>query len=258
MLVSHAYLLGTIGLAIVFTLLCMVRKDLRRVMLYAGFVYLFYMTAVFLLSRILSSDPAKSITPGYWGPPSLWDLNKKTGGLGIEDTLYMFFVGAIAAGLYDTVFKIKLSKKPNKKLKKGHALLFALVTGSLVFVFTPVNAVYLFIFIQLFGAAAIVWQRRDLLTHVLLGGLFFMVLYAVLFLIFKLLFPHFLSNYYHLDRTSHLWLLGIPLEEYLYSFTLGMMWAPLYEYEYRVKDRKNKGRNLAPRRLSPAAANSRR
>ena len=227
-------------------------------MAYSGLLYLFYMTAVFLLSRLLSSDPAKAITPGYWEPPSILNLNIKTGGLGIEDALYMFFVGGIAAALYEVVFSFRVSKKSNKHLKKDYALWVGLLAGVLVFVLTPINAVYLFIFLQLFGAVAIVWQRRDLLRHALLGGAFFMILYAILFLIFKALFPSFLNNYYHLERTSHVWLFGIPLEEFLYSLTLGMMWAPIYEYAHQVKDRSNKQQSSGHRRVFAAVGGARR
>jgi hypothetical protein len=252
----YAYLIGTVGLAIIFGALCFVRRDLRRVMIYSGLFYLFFMTVIFLLLKALSSDPAKAITPGYWSPPSMFDLNKKTGGYGIEDALYMFFVGAIAAGLYNVVFSFKISKKADKKLRKGHALAFALLVSGLLYTLTSINAVDFFISFQFIGGIAIVWQRRDLVLHALGGGVLFMFLYAALFAIFKLLFPAFLNNYYHLNGTSHVWILGIPLEEYLYAFTLGVLWAPIYEYEFKLKD--SRSRLLGLRRVSLAAATTRR
>lgn len=243
----YAYLIGTVGLGIIFAALCFVRKDLRRVMLYSGLFYLLYGFIIFIFIKLLSTDPAKTITPGYWTPPSLFSINKITGGYGIEDALFSFFAGGIAASLYELTFKLRVSKKTSKKLKKGHALSFALIMGSLMFVLTPLNAIYFFIFLQFFGAVAIIWQRRDLIMHALGGGIFFMILYGMLFLIFNFLFPSFLQHYYHLERTTHIMIIGIPLEEFLYALTLGMMWAPIYEYEYRVKD--NKRRKSELRRL---------
>lgn len=209
-------------------------------MVYSGTFYLLYGFVIFLAIKLLSYDPTKTVTPGYWEPPTLFDLNRKTGGYGIEDALFSFFAGAIAAGLYVILFKLKVSKKTNKKLKKGHALLLALVLSSVFFVLTPVNAIYFFIFLQFFGAYAIIRQRRDLFLHSLAGGAIFMSLYVVLFTVFIFLFPHFVADYYNLQRTSHILILGIPLEECLYALTLGMMWSPLYEYELRVKDTKLK------------------
>ena len=231
---------------------------MRRVMLYGGLFYLLYGFIIFIFIKLLSTNPAKTITPGYWTPPSIFDINRRTGGYGIEDALFSFFAGGIAACLYELMFKLKVSKKTNKKLKRGHALSFALIMGSLIFVFTPVNAIYLFIFLQFFGALAIIHQRRDLVLHAVLGGIFFMLLYGMLFLIFNLLFPTFIHNYYHLQRTTHILFLGVPLEEFLFALTLGMMWAPLYEYEHRVKDRKNRRHSLVPRRFSLAAGATRR
>lgn len=252
----YAYLLGTLGLGIVFTLLLLMRKDLRRVMVYGGAFYLVYGFIIFLFIKLLTFDPARAINPGYWTPPSLLGLNSKTGGYGIEDALFSFFAGGIAACLYVLLFRVRVSTKTNRKLKKGHALSLALLFSSVIYVFTPLNAIYFFIFLGFFGAAAIIWQRKDLFVHALAGGVIFMILYGLLFIIFNLLFPSFLGNYYHLERTSQIAFIGIPLEEYLYALTLGFMWAPIYEYEHRVKDIRR--RSLKTRRVSLAVASTKR
>lgn len=253
---THAYIIGVLGLGILYVLLFFARRDLRRVMIYSSLLYLAYGFIIFLFIKLIATEPARTINPGYWTPPSLGDLNSRTGGYGFEDALFSLFVGGIAAGLYDLIFKVRISKRSDKKLKKGHALLFALIFSSAIFALTPINAIYLFILLQFLGACAIVCQRRDLLLHVLEGGVFFMVLYGLLFLIFRMLFPYFIGSYYHLQRTSHIYIFDVPLEEYLYALTLGMMWAPIYEYEFRLKD--NKRRSLKLRRVSLAAGGARR
>lgn len=252
----YAYFIGTAGLAIVLALLCFVRKDLRKVMIYSGLLYLSYGFVMFLAIKLFSSNPAKSINPGYWTPPTLFELNTKTGGYGLEDALFSFFFGAIAGGLFELLFRLKISKKTDKKLRKGHALLFSLLAGSIFIAFVPVNAIYFFIFVQFLGAALIISRRNDLFWHSITGGALLMVLYAVLFIIFNHLFPHFISQYYHLDKTSRLLINGIPLEEYLYALSLGMMWSPLYEFEKRVKD--SKLRSLRLRKVFLAAGATRR
>src|SRR5262249_44579211 len=140
MLASHAYLFGTLGLGILFVLLCSVRRDLRRLMVVSGSLYLVYGFVLFLFIKLLASEPTKSITPGYWSPPSLLELNQKTGGYGVEDAIFSFFAGGIAAGLYEIIFKFNVSGKSDKKLNRGHALLFALLIGSIFLVIVPVNA----------------------------------------------------------------------------------------------------------------------
>jgi hypothetical protein len=229
--------------------ICYIRKDLRRAMIYSGLLYLCYGFVMFLAIKLFSAESAKSITPGYWSPPSLLDLNSKTGGYGIEDALFSFLFGAIAAGLFELTFRLKLTKNANKKLRKGHALLISLVAGSIFIAFAPVNAIYFFIFVQFLGAVLIIGYRRDLIFHSFAGGVLLMLLYASLFTVFNFLFPHFIGQYYHLEKTTHIIILGIPLEEYLYALSLGMMWAPVYEYMYQVKDRGNARRSSKLRRV---------
>lgn len=211
---------------------------------------------MFLAIRLLVVDASRTITPGYWTPPSIFGLNAKTGGYGIEDMLFSFFFGGIAAGLFELIFRQKVSKSSDKRLRKGHALLVAMIAGILFLLLVPVNAIYFFIFLQFFGATLVILQRKDLIWHSVAGGAILMILYGILFAIFRFLFPSFIGQYYHLDRTSHLFILGVPLEEYLYALSLGMMWAPLYEYEHRVRDKKQRWIKL--RRVSLAAGGARR
>ncbi len=236
----YAYLTGTLVLAIIFMCVFFARKDLRKVMIYSGSLYLILTTPCFFLLGLINSDVAKSVTPGYWSPPTLFNIGQSTGGLAIEDELFIFFASALAAGLYDFIFNIKVNRTVNKKLKKSHALLVGMAVGFAVYAFTPINAIYFLIILQFFGSFVLLYQRRDLFIHSLTGGLFFLFFYFVLYSIFNLLFPSFVHDYYHLQHTSHIILLGIPLEEYLYALSFGLLWAPIYEYEHSVKDGSNR------------------
>lgn len=97
------------------------------------------------------------------------------------------------------------------------------------------NDMYLLITFNTFGAAALLWVRRDLVVHSLFGGFLFLAAYILGFLLMLQIFPTLIADIYKLNLTSGVMLLGIPFEEYLYAFTFGMLWAPLYEYEYRVR-----------------------
>ncbi len=260
---NYAYFLGTLVLACAFSLIFFARKDLRRSMIFSGLFYVIILTLahVVLSTLLYSSSSPRSITPGYWAPPTLFDLGQKTGGLAIEDVLFMFFNGGIAAALYEIIFTKKFSRRRGKKLNRWYAILAGVLGAYLVLELTSLNAIYILISFQFFGALALIWQRRDLLIHSLLGGFLFLVFYFVLFIIFNLLFPSFIDNFYHLQRTSHIWLLGIPLEEYLYGFSFGMLWAPLYEYEFNMKDSafitkktSRNSRGLKPQTLKPRTA----
>ena len=233
----YEYLAGTGIGALVWTGLFLVRKDLRRPMVWSGSFYVVLLSIGFAAYRVTVNDPARSITPGYWAPPTLFNLGRLTGGYAIEDVLFMFFAAGIAAALYELLFRRAIATRPPaQKLKKRHALWVGLVGAMVVFSVFRVNAIYLLIAFNFFGALALMWQRRDLVSQSLIGGLLFLAAYSCMFLAFNRLFPEFIPRYYHLELTSHIMIWGVPLEEYLYGFTFGLLWTPLYEYEHRYKN----------------------
>jgi hypothetical protein len=233
---TYAYLVGTLLLGAAWFTLYLLRKDLRRAMVWSGTFNLVFITVGFVAYHFVVSDPSRAITPGYWAPPTLFDLGQKTQGYGIEDALYLFFSGGIAAALYETVFRRKISIRKNMKLKKRHALWVGLLGTAIFHYAFHLNNIYILIMFNFCGALAIMWQRRDLITQSILSGLLFLVVYTIEYLIFNMLFPDFVTNYYNLYHTSGVMLLGIPLEEYLYAATFGRIWAPIYEYEHKLKD----------------------
>lgn len=234
----YQYLFGVLILGIVWIILYSSRKDLRKPMIWSSLFYTFWVLVGFIVYKLFMYSPDRSINPGYWAPPTLFNLQQRTGGLGIEDILFMLFVGGIGTALYDFVLNKgmrKVGKKDLPRLRKRYALLFACIGPVLIYLFTSLNAMYSLIFFNLFGALAIMWQRRDLIKNSLIGGLLFLVVYIVMGLIVIHVFPSFVKDYYHLKDTSGVKILGIPLEEYLYGMTFGMVWTPIYEYEYLRK-----------------------
>lgn len=252
----HAYLIGDIIIALLFGFVFYLRKDLRRVMIYSGFLYLLITTPCFFALKLLSHDVAKSVTPGYWSPPTLFNIGQKTGGLAIEDELFIFFASGLAAVFYDFLFATRVGYKRDRKIKKGHAILAGLIAGFAVYALTPINAMYFLIIFQFVGAVTLIVRRRDLFKHSLYGGIAFLFLYFVMYSLFNMLFPNFVPDFYHLQRTSHILVAGIPIEELMYGFTFGLLWSPIYEYEFRLKDKKS--RKLGLRRVFLAAATTRR
>ena len=104
MFAAHAYLIGDLVLVAIFALLFFLRRDLRKIMIYSGSLYLILGIPCFFLLKLFSSDIARTTTPGYWSPPTLFNLGQRTGGLAIEDVMFMFFASALIAGLYDLIF----------------------------------------------------------------------------------------------------------------------------------------------------------
>ena len=60
------------------------------------------------------------------------------------------------------------------------------------------------------------------------GGLSFSLVYTIVLLVVGLVCPNFYEHR-NLDVLSNRWFLSAPVEEYLFAFTFGVLWAPLYE-----------------------------
>ena len=199
-------------------------------MILSGLAYLVMISIGYALFFPLLShiSPDLTITPGYWEPKTLFNLGKLTGGYAIEDALFMFLTGGIAAALYEEMFGRHLS---NRKAKhRPHVAVATAAVGAIVTTSFKVNLIYALIVFGFVGAAVIWIQRRDLVIHSLVGGLAFLVVYFLSFELFLLIFPHYIGTYYHLHNISGLLLLGVPLEEIMFAFSFGLMWSPIYEY----------------------------
>lgn len=204
-----------------------------------GIFYAALLTLCFILFRIgvlFHTIPvAREVIPGYWNPHTLFNLGQITRGYSIEDILYMFFVGGMAACVYEIFFnkRIKFKKKPEAHFR---AIKVAGLAAFLVGAFTHLNMIYALIVFGYAGALAIWNERKDLIMHSLVGGLVLTAICMSGFFIFNFISPNFVNEFYNLRNTSGLLVLGVPLEEYLYLFGFGLMWAPFYEYEHGEKD----------------------
>jgi len=223
-------------MAIVWLIAFFLRKDLRKPMIWSGLYYMLVVTILVIIWKILFSfSMAQSgIIPNYWDPDTLFDL-ERTIGYSIEDALFMFFAGGIATFIYEFIFRKKIEVK---KSYKHHlkAPIIGLVIATLVAAFIPINLIYSLIAFGLVGALTIWLERKDLVKHSLFGGFAFLITYFAAFLLFNLLFPDFVNTIYHLENTTNIFIINVPLEELLYAISFGMLWSPIYEYEHGEKD----------------------
>ena len=92
---QYAYLIGAGILGLFWLLIFVRRKDLRKELTFGGLLGIpFGMTEFFYI-------------PEYWNPPSVFNLIDKIG-FGIESVLFGFFVGGIAASLFEFLEKKRL------------------------------------------------------------------------------------------------------------------------------------------------------
>lgn len=85
------------------------------------------------------------------------------------------------------------------------------------------------------GAIASLFCRPDLKAKIWIGGGVFLLLYFVFFQLLDLSFPGYVERVWTLTAISGLLVWSIPVEEYLFAITFGMMWSSLYEHLFWYK-----------------------
>ncbi len=217
---KSGYLVGSLILGLVYLLIFLLRKDLRRELYWGGLLALpFAITAPYFI-------------PEYWNPPYMFGLIGFAG-IGIEDLLFTFFVGGIAAVLFEF-----LENKKEVKIKKGKPrnvlhlapYVFAAVLLAVLEKTFPSHSIYNLIAAGALPAIYMIKRRKDLLVQSVSAGGLFALLYFGLFAFFNILYPEYVSAVY-----SHKNLIGVywgkvPLEEILFAFATGACWSVIYEY----------------------------
>lgn len=173
--------------------------------------------------------------PEYWDPPSLFYLAQRTG-FDIESIIFAFAVGGIAAVIYETIFrtghKVVSLKERLRSIHKLHY--FFLSLAPLTFLsfqlFTTINPIYSASIAMFVGAVGAIICRRDLTKKILVGGILFLGLYFLFFVSFNWAFPGYIERVWNFGEISGILILGVPLEELLFAFALGMLWSGLYEH----------------------------
>jgi len=208
----------------------------RRAMLWASIF-----TTPFGLSEPL-------FVPEYWMPPSLFDLAKNTG-FDIESLIFCFGIGGIGSVSYN-ILSQKISKTVgscvhHQGLHRYHYL--ALSAPFLVFVtlyFFPWNPIYPSIFAMFAGAIATMLCRPDLKQKTWIGGLLFLVYYAIFLAGLEWTAPGYIDRIWNMDVLSGITVGFMPLEELLFAIGFGMYWSGVYEhFTWRKMENKNGVRN---------------
>ncbi|MDH3239897.1 MAG: lycopene cyclase domain-containing protein [Alphaproteobacteria bacterium] len=212
---ASAFLVPWLGLYLFF-------PSHRRAMLWAS-----VFTAPFGLTEPL-------FVPEYWNPPSLFDLARTTG-FDIESIIFCFGIGGSGAVLYNVMTGAGWNPVPagerTAPRHRYHGL--AIATPFIAFVllyYFPWNPIYPSITAMFLGALATMACRPDLKTKTWIGGLLFLVHYAVFLWGLEGLAPGYIGRVWNLDALSGLNVMGMPVEELLFATAFGMYWAGVYDH----------------------------
>jgi len=199
------------------------RKDLRKEMLLLSSA-----SAIFgpLTELIYFKD--------WWHPITL------TGYVfSIEPILFGFCIGGISAVIYEEIFGKKLYKDTKNILdfKKGKKIFILELIGifllfGLFFIF-HLNS--LLSTIIAFGTvtAIIIYHRKDLLIPSILSGALICIVASIVYSTLNIITPNWIEHFLFFNNTPKIIVGGIPIDDLIWYFSVGMMLGPLYEY-YKV------------------------
>ena len=221
--IQYVWFVWSLLILLVWLIVFIVNKRIRREMLWASL-----WTAPLGLSEPL-------FVPEYWNPPSVFNLAQNTG-FDLESIIFSFAVGGLAAVLYELIFKIKhIEITEQERHHKRHRFHLLILTSPIVIFIilatrTNWNHIYCAIMAMFLGAIATLLCRPDLKKKVWMGGVLFLGLYSAYFLSMAAVFPAYVEEVWNLTDISGILILGIPVEELLFAFSLGMLWSSLYEH----------------------------
>jgi hypothetical protein len=234
----YAYLIGDLIIGLpVWILFFYYRKDLRREMIIAG-----------ILLGLISVFSEPWYSKDYWHPENL-DLIRR----GLGDFFYGFFPGGVACVIYEGVFRKYIAKRKNLQHKWWWFLLPLLLIGGLIFDIPThfgMNSMHTTAIALLLITAIIVYFRRDLLWDSIFSGILFLSLSFAGYLVFFSLYPGIINEWWLLKwqsvnaGPSGVLIVGIPMEELLFAFTLGLAMGPMYEFLIGAKFTKKKNSSI--------------
>lgn len=222
---KYSYLIVNIFFLLVWILIYWRVKALRRQML--------------IMSLLAASfGPISEIWyfADYWKPEIALPL-PVVGGL--EDLMFGFSIGGIAAFGYESLFVRGICKCEEKKLKREWFLLvfFAVLGASMIILnnLLGINSIFASAIGMAIVAAIMLYKRTDLITNAL-GSAFLVA--GTMFVIYFLGQEFFPSGHAWMER---IWKLSgrpegiiifkhVPATEILWGFSWGLVWGPMYEF----------------------------
>ncbi len=173
--------------------------------------------------------------PEYWSPPSLFNLALTTG-FDIESLIFCFAIGGIGAVLYEAISRQKHQKisrhEMHNKRHRFHLLALSspVIAFLILFFSTNLNPIYSSSIAMFVGGISGMLCRPDLKKKIWSGGIAFLIVYFVFFLLFNITYPGIVQELWNLSAISGVLIFDIPLEELIFAFTFGMMWSSVYEH----------------------------
>lgn len=227
-----AYLTLTTPFIVIWLALFLIRKDTRKEQLIMS-----------CLVAIIGPISEIFYFRDYWIPESILPIFVGKFPLMIEDVLFGFAIGGIAAVIYEILFRKKLSKlsKHSKHSVRFIYIALTFILTLLGLIGFGINSIYASTIGFVVCAIILILIRHDLFVNAIGSGLGVMI---VMFLSYFFLFNILASNTEELlkqgwlihNSTLDMRIANIPLTEMAWGFAWGFLAGPLYEFVLKKKN----------------------
>ncbi len=218
----YAYLVGNAIFVLVWLLLFLVRKDLRREMLIMSVI-----GSVFAPLALI-------YLPDYWYPDHILGSFP----LGIEDYVFAFSIAGIGAVAYEAVagrvHTLCECRRQDPKRLLGIIGAAAVILLLLTLVFR-LNSIYSNYMAFLLIFAYIVWRRRDLFWQAMASGVAVALVMLFFYQVWIFMYPGIIQHWWKLENISGILVLGVPLEEIVWGFSWGIAGGAVYEFARGIR-----------------------
>ena len=222
---DFAYLMYSGLYLIPWLILYLIRKDLRKQMIWASMI-----TAIGGL-----------FCERYWYTQDwVTPLTITKTLVGVEDLVLGWGAGGIGAVLYKEIFR----KDDYKYIKYHHRqfLILPIIIGFILADMLFRHFGYFSFYANLLGfgliVAVIFSIRRDLIREAIGGGFLLVVVSLPIYWLTFHFFPGWRESYWNMTNISKLYFLKIPYEDIVWWFLVGMILSIVYDYTHGMKVRK--------------------
>jgi len=214
-----------IGFGLVWLILFLLRKDIRKEMLVISVIF----GILGPISNILFIQD--------WWSPLTFDGTK----VGILDSIFVgFMIGGVTAVLYEEIFR-RVQRRDKRLLRKKEHLLFFLMFPIALIIFfggfylLDLNS-WIASTLALFVPAVVILTRRsDLLIEAFVSGVLLVVVATAVYNFVELFTPGWIQTFWYFKNVPPIIVLNMPIDDAVHYFFLGMFGGPLYEYWQGVR-----------------------
>ncbi len=218
---SAFYFLSVLLLVPLWLLIYFTRKDLQQKLIRTGFIF-----------GIASVILGQFFTQDYWNPPYLISPL-----FPFEDFLYGVFFGGLTTVIYQYIFRIKFLNTTTPSSRKMTLTLGILCIG-VMFLFVNIlniNSIYGQTACLVFVFVYTTIKRPDLIKHMLISG-FAVTLFTFLWQkLVLVIYPNAVMDFWETEALQSIFFAGVPLEELLFAFAIGLGGAMYFEFSRGLK-----------------------